>query len=305
MMRQYFSRRLSSSSYKNAEHFLLIEDDEEAFVGMYSPWAVLWFVIKLLVPIAYLYILLVLARELFPQHLLRAGEALSAIHFPILHQWTLASAISSIIVPKTTPATDTEFDADDSDGTMPAEQQQQQEFVFLSRNRRHGLWFWIEVWCFVEALFFIGLKIHIRWLQSLDPLEASLSAAPLMELAERAMLWKRMMKTEQENPVQFVLGWFFLDEGEDDAVAEIGAYDIRDFCAWSMFEGRHQEHLTAAELEQLEGFVRELQIRISLQLNGTVDTDGAVPQEGDEEDVDEGILSDCLQLQLPRPKKGT
>lgn len=122
---------------------------------------------------------------------------------------------------------------------------------------------WVEVWCSLEALFYIGLKLHIKWLQILDPLEASLSAAPMMELHDRSMLWERMMDCEAADPVSFLRGWFF-----DQPLENISKYDVRDFIAWSMFEGRHQEHLTVAELRQLERFVEEIEHRFSLFLYG-------------------------------------
>lgn len=116
----------------------------------------------------------------------------------------------------------------------------------------------VEVWCWIEAVFFILLKLKIKWLQLKDPLEASLSSAPMMELEERSILWKRMMDSENDNPVLFVSGWFF-----DHPIENISRYDIRDFLAWSLFEGRNQEHLTGAEVAQLDECIDDLERRIT------------------------------------------
>lgn len=87
------------------------------------------------------------------------------------------------------------------------------------------------------------------------------------------------MECEETDPVTFIEGWFF-----DESIDNISKYDIRDFIAWSMFEGRHQEHLTEAEVRQLEEFVEEVEQRISLHLYGQVE-DGDTTEEGDEDDV--------------------
>jgi len=84
-----------------------------------------------------------------------------------------------------------------------------------------------------------------------------------MDIEGRQVLWQRMMDCEVEDPVGFLRGWFF-----DQPLENIAKYDVRDFVAWSMFEGRHQEHLTDAELRQLELFVEEVELRIGLQLYG-------------------------------------
>jgi hypothetical protein len=128
----------------------------------------------------------------------------------------------------------------------------------------------IESCCHMEAVFYILMKLKIKWLQTKDPLEASLSAAPLLELEERKLLWRRMMESEVDDPAGFFTGWFF-----DCDIEKITMYDVRDFCAWSMFEGRHQEHLTTNELRQLEDFVDEAEHRISLQLYGEAEEEAA------------------------------
>jgi hypothetical protein len=121
----------------------------------------------------------------------------------------------------------------------------------------------VEAWCIIEAIFFVCLKLHIRWLQRMDPLERSLSSAPMLTPSERRLLWQRMVEAEADDPVTFITGWFF-----DQPLESISKYDVRDFVVWSMFEGRNQEHLTLQELDQLEDFVDEIEWRISLKLYG-------------------------------------
>jgi hypothetical protein len=215
LLSRYFSRR---NEHSVRDHLLLLNPGaEEKFVGIYSPVAVFWGIIFLTVPAAYLYIAMVLLRELcrtFPQ----------TVFLPIqLYVSWLAHAVTA-----------------------------------MNQVSR-----WVEIWCSLEAIFYIGLKLHIKWLQTRDPLEASLSAAPMMELSDRLVLWDRMMECEATDPVAFLRGWFF-----DQRLEKISKYDVRDFIAWSMFEGRHQEHLTVAELQQLEIFVEELEHRFSLFLYG-------------------------------------
>jgi hypothetical protein len=122
----------------------------------------------------------------------------------------------------------------------------------------------VEIWVFVETIFYILSKLHTTYLQYKDPLEASLSAAPILGIKERAHLWDLMMKQIMlDCPVSFIRGWFF-----DEPLENITSYDISDFCAWCMFEGRNQEHLTKEELRQLGSFVEELEWRISMYLHG-------------------------------------
>ena len=121
----------------------------------------------------------------------------------------------------------------------------------------------VDVWCVIEALFFIGCKLKVQYLQSKDPLEASLSAAPMLDGDDRRNLWDRMMDVEQHDPCAFISGWFF-----DQPIQEISRYDVCEFISWSMFDGRNQEHLTVQELQDLEHFVEDLEYRISLKLYG-------------------------------------
>lgn len=120
----------------------------------------------------------------------------------------------------------------------------------------------VEIWCVIEGLFYIIMKLQIQWLQMKDPLEASLSAAPMMELRERQLLWNRMVATD-DSPLEFVRGWFF-----DVSLEQISRYDVRDFLCWSMFEGRNQEHLTGEETRQLQGFLEELEEQVGIYLFG-------------------------------------
>ena len=303
--------RRYSSSRRIKDTTLIV--DPQNFVGIYSPWAFIWGSLFLLVPICYLYIFLVVVRELFPQHLLQAGEA----YFPILHQWTLASTISNIIAQQRASvwmqhatsmlSHDSSSSSSSSTATTTSTTAMDDSSLsstndsLMTHHPRQSIWLWIEVWCYLEAVFFILLKIQIRWLQCKDPLEASLSAAPLMELTEREKLWECMMKSVIDNPVTYLSGWFF-----DKDVSEISLYDVHDFCAWSMFEGRHQEHLTAAEVEQLEKFVEELRVRISLQMYGAVDEEEE--DDNDDDDNEEGgeernSPRSEYMFGLPRPKK--
>ena len=184
---------------------------------------------KLMVPLAYIYIALILLREVcaaFPE----------TIHQPIERYLPPLGNIVS---------------------TM------RKSSVFM------------EVWVVIEAMFYVCLKLHILWLQRKDPLEASLSAAPMLELHERRELWGRMMTCEAEDPVSFITGWYF-----DQDLGVISKHDVLEFCAWSMFEGRNLEHLTRAEMEQLHSFVDELEWRISLRLHG-VASDNSSEEEFD------------------------
>jgi hypothetical protein len=279
-IRQYFSRRRTTTS----NHHIL--DLPVNFVGIFSPWAVFWGCIFLTVPVAYIYILLVLLREVchsFPD--------------------TIYLCIQTYVPPV---------------GRLIAAMHQSSNLL-------------VEVWCAIEAVFYVCLKLHIRWLQTRDPLEASLSAAPLMDLEDRRLLWQRMMDSAKDDPETFITGWFF-----DQPISSISQYDIRDFTAWSMFEGRHQEHLTVAELEQLEDFVDEVELRNSLhiygpyveppedenaQVKGDVDVDGDESSESrlqpddDNENAqqsfDSGTKDESAVTRkrpwrnnLPKPKKG-
>lgn len=221
-LRHYFSRR-SSFQIKTTDLPL-----EQNAIGAYSPWGIFYGSVFLTAPLSYIYILLILLRELcvnFPV----------SIYEPIQHYLPFLAWIVS---------------------TM------QKSSVL------------VEAWCVVEALFFILLKLHVRWLQQMDPLERSLCSAPMLTRDERQLLWERMAEAEADDPIQFISGWFF-----DQPLEGISKYDVRDFIAWSMFEGRNLEHLTLEELVQLDDFVDEIEWRISLHMYGVEEEENVAGDE--------------------------
>jgi hypothetical protein len=146
----------------------------------------------------------------------------------------------------------------------------------------------------LEVMFFIFLKLHMRYLQLRDPLEASLSSAPFMKPNQRAMLWERMMEVEKNDPAAMISGWFF-----DQDILKISHYDIREFITWSMFEGRNQEHLTTLEREQLESFVKDLEYRISIHWYGVNEVEG----EGELDNAVVDNTTTTITLRVPRKSK--
>lgn len=255
---RYFSRR-SQSRIKTTDLPF-----ERGARGHYSPWGIFYGGLFLTVPLAYIYILLVIFRELcvsFPE----------TIYEPIHHYLPYLSQLVHTLKKSSTT---------------------------------------VEVWCVIEGVFYVLLKLHIMYLQRMDPLERSLRSAPMLEAHERRVLWDRMMATEKHDPVTFVSGWFF-----DEPLENVSKYDLRDFICWALFEGRNQEHLTVEELHQLDEFVDEMEWSISLYLYGTedeeMDKDDEVVQGGPRilfppESQEEGIparpksLNPVLQ---GRPKK--
>lgn len=122
----------------------------------------------------------------------------------------------------------------------------------------------VEVWVVIEALFYILQHWHIQYLQYKDPLEASLTAAPILTLEKRRELFNRVIEhVYSHDPVDFLRGWFF-----DEPLENITRYDVYDYLTWSMFEGRNQEHLTRDEIDQLHWMVRELEYCFSIHLYG-------------------------------------
>lgn len=242
--RQYFSKY----RYKGASEQIVDE------YQLFSPLAIVWVFMFLLAPISYFYIGMVVLRELFGEYLLVFGQN----YVPLLHRWTLASAVSNLRPPKMphdlimgdsfSSVADGFLNSTGSSFTIPNILESTSS---MERNPRTWLWLWIEIWCSFEAVFYILMRIRIRWLRNKDPLEASLSAAPLMDLSEREDLWRRMQEVEDGNVREFLSGWFF-----DHDCQEISAYDVRDFVCWSMFESRHQEHLSEAELLQSKSFAQ-------------------------------------------------
>ena len=191
---------------------------EPNYLGFHSPWAFLWYFFFLIAPLAYIYIALMLLRDLceyFPETVQKP----LAIYFPFLARVT----------------------------TM--------------MKSYYGCRF-VDIWCMIEAAFFIFCKLKIRYLQSKDPLEACLSAAPMLDPEERKALWEHIMAAESEP--SWLEEWFL----DRPSIESIRLYDIYDFVCWAMFDGRNQEHLTTDELNDLEGYVDDLEYRISLQLYG-------------------------------------
>ena len=120
----------------------------------------------------------------------------------------------------------------------------------------------VDIWCVIEALFFIACKLKVRYLQSKDPLECHLSAAPMLDPDERKALWEHILSAESDP--SWLVEWF-LDRPSIDSIS---LYDILDLLCWAMFDGRNQEHLTTQELNDLEDFVEDLEYHISLHLYG-------------------------------------
>jgi hypothetical protein len=222
----YEDPRLHYFSRQISARMPTLRIDEQHWIGIKSPWAWLWACVFALVPICYTYIALVLLRE--SCHWFPPNYLYDPIHYYL--PWMA-------------------------------------RFLDQWYSQKKGLWvIFVELWCGLEVLFYLGFKLQIRHLQTRDPLEASLSAAPLMSLQQRRLLWERMMESTADDPIGQLEGWFF-----DQSIHTLSQYDVRDFFAWSMYEGRHQEHLTFAEQEQLDDFMRETEVRISLHLYGARD----------------------------------
>ncbi len=211
---------------------------ESDAIGMWSPWAFLWFCCFMVAPVAYIYILLMLLRDLclyFPE----------TVHQPLQNYVPWLARLAD-----------------------------------LMNNASRSM----DFWCVIEALFFITCKLKIQYLQRKDPLEASLSAAPMMDPEDRKILWDRVVEIEQKDPIKFISGWFF-----DQPIEDISRYDVCDFICWSLFDGRNQEHLTTEELHDLECFLEDIEYRVSLQLYGQNDEndENQGPQNDKEEDGNE------------------
>ena len=190
---------------------------EKDAMGLYTPAGLFFLAMRLLCPLAYVYIALIILREISDWS-------------PIFQNFTrnYIPPISSVIDKMKTSS------------------------IF------------VEVWVFIEAIFYIIQRLHIRYLQYKDPLEASLSAAPILTLEEREKLMNKiLMQIHGDDPVSYLRGWFF-----DEELENISRYDICDFLAWSQFEGRNQEHLTKAETGQLLDYLIDLEWVISIQLYG-------------------------------------
>jgi pimeloyl-ACP methyl ester carboxylesterase len=140
----------------------------------------------------------------------------------------------------------------------------------------------VEVWAVIEGIFYVILFLHRKWLNSLDTLELSLLSAPMLETRERAELWSLMVDTIMDDGEcsQFLSGWFFGEKLE-----KLTKYDVMDFLTWSLFEGRNIEHLTQEELNQLRGFVSDLEYMLSIELHGVeMDETEEISEDGKYED---------------------
>jgi hypothetical protein len=187
-------------------------------IGFRSPWAFLWFFLFFVAPLVYIYIALMLLRDLCE-------------NFPEMIQQPLQQYVPYLA-----------------------------RLVTLMKSY-YGFRL-VDVWCAIEALFYIACKLKIAYLQGKDPLEASLSAAPMLDSEERKFLWDHMMENDQDP--SWISEWFL----DRPPIESISRYDIFDFICWAMFDGRNQEHLTSQELQDLEALVEDLEYRIALHLYG-------------------------------------
>merc|ERR1712238_286684 len=210
--RKYFTRKQSTQIHTNDLPM------EPNYVGFRSPWAFLWYCLFLVAPLAYVYIILMLLRDL-------CEYSPERIHQPL--QQYLPSLAKLTMMMKS----------------------------------YYGCQF-VDIWCVIEALFFIACKLKVRYLQSKDPLECHLSAAPMLDPDERKALWEHILSAESDP--SWLVEWF-LDRPSIDSIS---LYDIIDLLCWAMFDGRNQEHLMTQELNDLEDFVEDLEYHISLHLYG-------------------------------------
>ena len=197
---------------------------EPNHIGFQSPWAFLWYFLFLIAPLAYIYIAMMLLRDLceyFPETVQQPLE----IYLPFMAKLT-----------------------------------KMMKSYYGCRL--------VDVWCIIEAVFFIYCNLKIRYLQAKDPLEACLSAAPMQDPDERKALWEHIMAVETEP--SWIQEWFL----DRPAIETISLYEIYDLVCWALFDGRNQEHLTTHELNDLEGFVEDLEYRLSLQMYGAIDETG-------------------------------
>lgn len=122
----------------------------------------------------------------------------------------------------------------------------------------------------------------------------------MLETRERAELWELIMDSEEECS-EFISGWFFGEKLEN-----LTRYDVMDFLTWSLFEGRNMEHLTHEEMNQLRGFVTDLEYKISIELygreEGIVEEDEQKIVNGDDANDEEG-KEDFNILNPPSPQR--
>jgi len=224
---------------------------EPNHIGFHSPWAFLWYVVFLVAPLAYIYIALMLLRDLCE-------------YFPETVQQPLEKYLPFLAM------------------------------VTKMMKSYYGCRM-VDVWCIIEAVFFIYCKLKIGYLQSKDPLEACLSAAPMQDPEERRALWEHIMEAESEP--SWIQEWFL----DRPSIETISLYDIYDFICWALFDGRNQEHLTTHELSDLEGFVEDLEYRLSLQLYGAIDENKpGEPPIPEAETIDDQMTNGLAQKMTPR-----
>ena len=244
---QYFTKK-RSSRISTADLPM-----EQNAIGYLSPMGIFFSSVKLTVPLAYIYIILVLWRELcfsFPQTMLESQFVQKYLSIGV---WIARTMTSSS--------------------------------------------FAVEVWAAIEGVFYVILFLHRKWLNSLDTLELSLRSAPMLELEERDELWQLMMDGEDEC-VKFISEWFFGEKLES-----LTKYDVMDFLAWSMFEGRNIEHLTHDESNQLRQFVEDLEYNISIELFG-IDSEGDEVWGDEKKDAIDGDPSILQPIFLtPKPAR--
>ena len=208
-LKRYLSRQFSDV-IRNKD--LPVEKSER---GILTPAGIFFFLIKLTAPIAYIYIVVILIREL-------------CLQFPNSFQYYLNYYLPTL-------------------------------FQIVSKMTNISKF--VEIWAVIEGLFYICLRLHLQWLQYKCPLELSLKAHyPLMDRQERQDLFDKILDAESEDPISYLTGWFF-----DCDLDKISRYDVLDFTAWAMFEGRNQEHLTEEEFTQLGQFVDLTEACISRQ----------------------------------------
>ncbi|CAB9502234.1 expressed unknown protein [Seminavis robusta] len=112
------------------------------------------------------------------------------------------------------------------------------------------------VYLVLEVLFHVSMRIKLAYLQAKDPLVESLKAGGIMSLTQRKRHWNQTMNAVSDNPSKFFQDWFFGTKMEDLSIK-----DLRNFVAWSCFEGRLVEHLSPREMLQLDTFVRDALLR--------------------------------------------
>lgn len=230
---------------------------EQGAMGPLTPAGIFFASVKLTVPLAYLYIVLILWRELcysFPQTMLEGRIVTGYFSAGV---WAARTMRSSSPV--------------------------------------------VEIWAVIEAVFYVILFLHRKWLNSLDTLELSLRSAPMLETSERDGLWELMMDSMagDDDCSEFISGWFF---GEQ--IDKLTRYDIMDYLCWSLFEGRNMEHLTHEEMGQLAEFVADLEYKISIERHGLLEEDHVAEgneneKREDKDEVDEAVGGEHLDVPDP------